>query len=92
MYIFISHSSFNAKVALELCAALEKEGHQCFLAPRDIRPGHEYAEEIINGIDRSDSMIVLLSDQSNQRMASFFPLAFLPLVFVVHRQSFLLPL
>lgn len=65
MYIFISHSSFNAKVALELCAALEKEGHQCFLAPRDIRPGHEYAEEIINGIDRSDSMIVLLSDKSN---------------------------
>ena len=51
MYIFISHSSTDAKTAEDLCDVLEKNGNQCFLAPRDIRSGHEYAEEIINGID-----------------------------------------
>ena len=65
MYIFISHSSTDAKTAEDLCDVLEKNGNQCFLAPRDIRSGHEYAEEIINGIDRSDAMLLILSKEAN---------------------------
>lgn len=66
MYIFISHSSKDAREAAKLCAVLEENGSQCFLAPRDIRSGYEYAEEIINGIDRSDLMVLMLSKASNQ--------------------------
>lgn len=65
MRVFISHSSENAELAKELCGKLEKNGFPCFLAPRDIRSGFEYAEEIINGIDGSDVMVLLLSEASN---------------------------
>lgn len=65
MRVFISHSSENAALAKELCGKLEKNGFPCFLAPRDIRSGFEYAEEIINGIDGSDVMVLLLSEASN---------------------------
>lgn len=66
MDLFISHSSKDAGEAAKLCAVLEGDGNRCFLAPRDIRSGYEYAEEIINGIDRADLMILMLSQASNQ--------------------------
>ena len=61
MYVFISHSSKNADVAKELCTILEANGSDCFLAPRDIRAGHEYATEIMNGLERSDAVLLILS-------------------------------
>lgn len=66
MKIFISHSSKNADAAQEVCALVEKDGHKCFLAPRDIRSGYVYAEEIINGIDSSDVLLLLLSSAANE--------------------------
>ncbi len=66
MHVFISHSSQDAKIAAKLCAVLEEDGNDCFLAPRDIRSGYEYAEEIINGIDNSDLIVLVLSEHSNQ--------------------------
>lgn len=65
MYIFISHSSLDSETAARMCQALEQDGNYCFLAPRDIRTGYEYAEEIVNGIDSSDLMILILSENSN---------------------------
>ena len=65
MRIFISHSSKEAEQATDICSELEKSGHICFLAPRDIRSGCVYAEEILNGIDDSDIMLLLLSRESN---------------------------
>lgn len=66
MRIFISHSSHDAGKATGICTMLEGEGHSCFIAPRDIRPGREYAEEIINGIIGADALLLLLSEQANQ--------------------------
>lgn len=65
MYIFISHSSKEADIANGLCEAIENAGEQCFIAPRDIRTGYEYAAEIAEGIDRSDILILLLSKAAN---------------------------
>lgn len=65
MYVFISHSSNNADIASYICSMIENNGHRCFIAPRDIRSGYEYAEEIINGIDNSDVMLLLLSQDAN---------------------------
>lgn len=65
MRIFISHSSADAALAGEICRDLEDSGYSCFIAPRDIRSGCEYAEELINGIDGCDLMVLLLSEQSN---------------------------
>lgn len=65
MHIFISHSSGDSELAKKLCGMLEAEGQKCFIAPRDIRSGYEYAEEIVNGIDDSDMMLLLLSEKAN---------------------------
>lgn len=64
--VFLSHSSKNADIASELCEFLESNGKKCFIAPRDIRFGMEYAEEIVNGIDESEAMILILSKDSNE--------------------------
>ncbi len=65
MYIFISHSSADHNIAWEMCTYIENNGASCFIAPRDIHPGREYAEEIINGIERSDAMILIMSEKAN---------------------------
>lgn len=65
MRVFISHSSKDAELAAKVCENIEQAGHGCFLAPRDIRSGCEYAEEIINGIDGSDVVLLLLSQAAN---------------------------
>ncbi len=65
MRIFISHSSLNSDAAEKLCAMLEERGFDCFIAPRDIRSGYEYAEELVNGIDNSDLVVLLLSKDAN---------------------------
>lgn len=66
MHLFISHSSANYDVAAEMCEYIEKHGTTCFIAPRDIRSGKEYAEEIINGIHQADAMVLIMSEQSNK--------------------------
>lgn len=66
MQIFLSHSSKDADVALKICEQLEKNGTKCFIAPRDIRPGKEYAEEIINGIEESAAVVLLMSGAANR--------------------------
>ena len=65
MQIFLSHSSKDAAVAEQICEKLEKNGVKCFIAPRDIRPGKEYAEEIINGIDEASALVLLMSQNAN---------------------------
>ncbi len=66
MKVFISHSVSEAHIAQSVCNALEEAGNSCFLAPRDIRSGFLYAEEIANGIDSSDLILLILSEESNQ--------------------------
>ncbi len=66
MSIFISHSSKDAEIAAQICSFLEEKGKTCFLAPRDISSGREYAEEIVNGIDRSTAMVLIMSERANQ--------------------------
>lgn len=64
--IFLSHSSTDAATAMEICRLLEQNKIECFIAPRDIRSGREYAEEIVNGIDRSSAMVLLISEAANK--------------------------
>jgi len=41
--IFISYSSKDKAIAAALCAHLEKAQLKCWIAPRDIAPGKDYA-------------------------------------------------
>ena len=49
--IFISHSSKDHEVAKGICDALEENGHRCWIAPRDIPYGTQWAGEISKAID-----------------------------------------
>lgn len=46
-------------MAQELCALLESRGVRCWIAPRNIDPGAEYADEIVRGIRSCDALILV---------------------------------
>ena len=63
---FISHAKADHKKVQEIVGALEQRGFKCWVAPRDVRPGHSYGDEIIRGIERSRCFILALSKASNE--------------------------
>lgn len=63
--VFISYSSKDKITANAACAALEAAGVRCWIAPRDIRPGIEYAASIIEGIDACRLMVLIFSSSAN---------------------------
>ncbi|MDI6722532.1 MAG: AAA family ATPase, partial [Candidatus Aenigmarchaeota archaeon] len=64
--IFISYSSEDKITAETVCQKLEASGVKCWIAPRDVTPGKDYAEEIVNGIDNSQAMVLVLTKSSNE--------------------------
>jgi hypothetical protein len=63
---FLSYSSRDKPVADAICAALERERVRCWIAPRDIVPGRNYGEAIIDGINACRLLVVVLSAASNR--------------------------
>jgi hypothetical protein len=63
--VFISHSSGDKQAADATCAALEAAAIRCWIAPRDVRAGREYAEEIITAIDSCRVMVLIFSSSAN---------------------------
>jgi hypothetical protein len=63
--VFISHSSKDKPIADAICASIEREGIRCWIAPRDIRPGQEWPEAIVNAITISRVMVLIFSTNSN---------------------------
>lgn len=59
--IFISYSTKDHDVAEELCAKLEDGGFKCWIAPRDIKSGTSYSEEIDNAIKTAKLFIAVFS-------------------------------
>jgi hypothetical protein len=64
--IFISHSKEDNKLAVALCHFLEEKKLRCWMAPRDVQAGKDYARCIIEGIQSSHIMVVILSEYSNR--------------------------
>ncbi|HEY0075972.1 MAG TPA: toll/interleukin-1 receptor domain-containing protein, partial [Abditibacteriaceae bacterium] len=63
--VFISHSSKDKVIAEEICALLEANGISCWIAPRNIAPGEDWSEAIMDGILGSKIMAVVFSASSN---------------------------
>ena len=62
---FISYSSHDKAAADAACAALEASGIRCWIAPRDITPGSEWGEAIIDGINKIRALILIFSGSAN---------------------------
>jgi hypothetical protein len=63
--VFMSYASEDGDLANTVCAHLERAGLSCWIAPRDVTPGREYASEIMRGIEACDSVVLLLSEHAN---------------------------
>jgi hypothetical protein len=63
--VFISHSVKDERVADAVVAKLEAESISCWVAPRDVVPGADWGESIINAIESSRIMILIFSQNAN---------------------------
>lgn len=66
--VFVSYASPDRDSAFRVVAFLEKQGIACWVAPRDVPPGVEYGQAIIDGIEQSRALVLVLSEQSNNSM------------------------
>ncbi len=63
--VFVSYSVPDRDCAFELVARLEARGMSVWIAPRDISPAAEWAEEIIDAIASARLMLLVFSSHSN---------------------------
>jgi len=63
--VFISYSNRDSQIANAICHMLEEVRIKCWIAPRDIRPGEIWADEIATAIPKAEVLIVILSLNSN---------------------------
>ena len=63
--VFISYSHVDAQVADAICHHLEEAGIRCWYAPRNIEPGVEWADAIIDAIEACSVMVLVFTDFSN---------------------------
>lgn len=63
--VFISYSSIQEEEAIRICAFLESYKVSCFVSTRDIVPGVEYAEQLLEAIDNAKVIVLLLSQEAN---------------------------
>jgi hypothetical protein len=62
--VFISYKTEDREAAERLCAALERENISCWLAPRDIPLGKEWAASIVDALQKCKNFVLLLSANS----------------------------
>ena len=64
-HVFISHGSDDRDEAAELCAFIEARGIRTWIAPRDVRPGQDYSEQLQQAIEQCAAFVVLVSGKAN---------------------------
>jgi hypothetical protein len=64
--VFISHASEDREIAQAVCAAIEGRGLPCWIAPRDITPGKDYAQALYDAIGECTSLVLVFSEHSNR--------------------------
>jgi tetratricopeptide (TPR) repeat protein len=64
--VFISYSSIDKAAAFAACATFEAAKIRCWIAPRDVAAGSEWAEQIIEAIEAARVMVLIFSSNSNE--------------------------
>src|SRR5215831_748342 len=59
--VFVSHSVKDKAVAEAVVTRLETDSVTCWIAPRDVMPGADWGESIIDAIESSRIMILIFS-------------------------------
>ena len=64
--VFICHSAKDKTTADAVCAMLESNGVRCWIAPRDVTPGMEWSECIIDAIEECRVMVLVFTTNANE--------------------------
>ena len=67
--VFISYSTRDRARADAVCAALERDGIPCWIAPRDGAPGLSYANDLVEAITHSRTVVLVFSQSANDSEA-----------------------
>ena len=65
-FLFVSHVSEDRVAALEIVGELERRGVPCWIAPRNVEPGHPFDDEIVAALDRCRAMLLIFSEHCNE--------------------------
>jgi hypothetical protein len=84
--VFVSYSQPDRKAAFGIVEWLESHGIDCWIAPRDVRPASDWAEEIIDAIAGARVMVLVFSASANNS-----PQVRREVERAVHRQVAVLP-
>jgi TIR domain-containing protein len=64
--VFISYSTKDKMTADAVCATLESKSIRCWIAPRDILPGMDWGEAIIDAINTTRVFVLVFSSNANE--------------------------
>jgi hypothetical protein len=84
--VFVSYSQSDRQAAFGIVESLESHGIDCWIAPRDVRPASDWAEEIIGAIAGARVMVLVFSASANNS-----PQVRREVERAVHRQVAVLP-
>ena len=62
--VFISYARADEATAHRICEELEHRAISCWIAPRNVPPGMDYGQAIMDGIKNCPVMLVMLSEDS----------------------------
>jgi hypothetical protein len=63
--VFISYPSKDKTIADAVCSKLEGQNIRCWIAPRDVHAGQNFAESIIKAIDTCKVFVLIWSASTN---------------------------
>ena len=64
--VFVSYATADRDAALKVCRALERRGTQCWISVRDVAPGANYQEAIVQSIRTARAMVLVFSHAANR--------------------------
>jgi len=63
--VFLSYAHEDKPIADAACAVIEKAGIRCWIAPRDIAPGADYAAALMEALDHCKVLVLIFSGRAN---------------------------
>lgn len=67
-HLFVCFSSKDDAVAREVVQSLEADGLKCWISLRDVLPGQNYQEAIVQAIESASGIVFVFSEHSNKSM------------------------
>ena len=65
-HVFVCFSSKDEAIAREVVSFLESNGVKCWISLRDVLPGHNYQEAIVEAIEAASGIVFLFSEWSSK--------------------------